>query len=94
MRSRFTAFATGDLGHLERTWAPESRPPQIRIDPGRRWTRLDVVSVIDGRELAASGVVEFRAHYEVDGVAGELHERSNFRREHGRWVYVDGVVGD
>jgi SEC-C motif-containing protein len=93
MRSRFTAFAVGDLDHLERSWAPETRPARIRLDPTRRWTRLEVLSLFDGRELAANGVVEFRAHYEVDGIAGEIHERSNFRRDHGRWVYVDGDTG-
>jgi SEC-C motif-containing protein len=98
MRSRFTAFAVGDVDHLERSWAPETRPSQIRVDATRRWTRLEILSVVEGRELAATGVVEFRAQYEVDGVAGHLHERSNFRREHGRWVYVagavDGAAGD
>jgi SEC-C motif-containing protein len=90
MRSRFTAFAIADRDHLERSWALETRPVEIRLDPARRWTRLEVLSVVDGRELAATGVVEFRAHYEIAGVAGELHERSNFRRDHGHWVYVDG----
>ncbi|MEZ5246928.1 MAG: YchJ family metal-binding protein [Acidimicrobiales bacterium] len=98
MRSRFTAFAVGDVDHLERSWAPETRPSEIRVDPARRWTRLEILSVVDGRELAATGVVEFRAHYDVDGVTGRLHERSTFRREHGRWVYVagalDGAAGD
>ena len=90
MRSRFTAFAVGDLDHLERSWAPETRPGRIRLDPTRRWTRLEILSLVDGRELAATGVVEFRAYYDVGGMAGEIHERSNFRRDHGRWVYVGG----
>ena len=90
MRSRFTAFAVGDLDHLERSWAPETRPGKIRLDPTRRWTRLEILSLVEGRELAATGVVEFRAHYDVGGIAGEVHERSTFRRDHGRWVYVGG----
>lgn len=93
MRSRFTAFATGAADHLLRSWAAAVRPQEVRVDPDRRWTRLEILDVIDGRELAATGVVEFRAHYEVGGVPGMLRERSSFAREQGRWVYVDGVVG-
>ena len=92
MRSRYTAFVLGDVDHLGRSWAPETRPSRIRLDPARRWTRLDILSVVDGRELSASGVVEFRAHYDTGGLAGEVHERSNFRRDRGRWVYVDGTT--
>ena len=93
MRSRFTAFAVGDVDHLRRSWAPETRPAEIRVDPARRWTRLEILDAVDGKALAATGVVEFRAHYEDEGVPGELRERSTFRREAGRWVYVDGVSG-
>ena len=93
MRSRFTAFAVGDLDHLRRSWAPERCPSDLRVDAEQQWTRLEILEVVDGRELAATGVVEFRAHYEIDGVAGSLHERSTFRREHGRWVYVAGESG-
>ena len=93
VRSRYTAFPLGDGDHLRRSWAPETCPTRIRLDPARRWTGLEVLSVVDGRELATTGVVEFRAHYVVDGIPRTLHERSRFRRERGRWVYVDGTVG-
>lgn len=91
MRSRFTAFAQGDAEHLARTWAPETRPAEIRLAPTRRWTRLEVLDTKGGRALDATGEVEFRAHYDDGGRIGSLHERSTFRRERGRWVYVDGV---
>ena len=29
MRSRYTAFALGDAGHLWRTWHPRTRPPAV-----------------------------------------------------------------
>lgn len=94
MRSRFTAFALGDHEYLRRSWASGKRPPQVRTEPARRWTSLEIVELVDGRELASTGVVEFRAHYELDGVSGVVHERSNFARESGRWVYVDGTAGE
>lgn len=93
MRSRFTAFALGDAEYLVHSWVPETRPDRVTIDPDQQWTKLEIIDTVDGRELAATGVVEFRAHYERAGEPGSLHERSNFRRHQGRWVYVDGAVG-
>lgn len=91
MRSRFTAFARGDAAHLAATWATEQRPTTIRLDPDRRWTALEIVDTAAGRQLDATGVVEFRASY-VDGDGpGVVAERSRFAREAGRWVYVDAV---
>ena len=90
MRSRFTAFSLGDVAHLTVSWAPETRPADVSVDPAQRWTRLEVIDTIAGRQLDTEGVVEFRAHFERDGRAGIRAERSRFRREAGRWVYVDG----
>lgn len=91
MRSRFTAFATADIAHLTASWAPETRPPRVTVDPDQRWLRLEIVDTRNGRQLDAEGVVEFRAHFERNGTAGVRAERSRFRREAGRWVYVDSV---
>ena len=90
MRSRFTAFARGDRAYLAASWAPEVRPRSIHLDADREWVRLEIVDVADGGRLAASGVVEFRAYWRARGRDGVVHERSRFRREAGRWVYVDG----
>lgn len=90
MRSRFTAFSLGDVAHLERSWAPETRPANVTVDPDQRWVRLEVVDTVRGLQLDAEGVVEFRAHFERHGKAGIRAERSRFRREAGRWVYTDG----
>lgn len=90
MRSRFSAFSLGDVAHLERSWAPETRPANVTVDPDQRWVRLEVIDTVQGRQLDAEGVVEFRAHFERNGKAGIRAERSRFRREAGRWVYVDG----
>ena len=89
MRSRFTAFAVGDEGHLLRTWHIHERPTEVRFVPGQRWTRLEVLATVDGDLLDAEGAVEFRAHHERGGKAGVLHELSRFVRDDDhRWVYV------
>jgi SEC-C motif-containing protein len=93
MRSRYTAFATGDAAHLARTWHPRTRPAELDLDPGRRWTELRILARIAGGEDDADGIVAFEASW-VDGAErGTLRERSRFSRRGGRWLYVDGDVG-
>ncbi len=89
MRSRYTAFAIGDLAHLAATWHPGTRPARIDPSPGLRWTGLEV---IDAHTDGDRGVVEFRARWRERRDAGELHEHSRFVRQSGRWWYLDGDV--
>jgi SEC-C motif-containing protein len=92
MRSRYSAFAVRDVDYLGRTWHAATRPDDLELDPGVRWTRLDVLDVRGGGPFDTEGTVEFRAHHRVDGVPGSQREVSRFVREDGRWVYV-GPVG-
>ncbi|RKR07587.1 SEC-C motif-containing protein [Kushneria sinocarnis] len=105
MRSRYSAFALGGLGdYLLATWAPDApgRPPEDAAMLDRRtvdWTGLEI---LDSSVHGAQGMVEFRAHYlehdleheggTVEARPAVLHERAQFRRSQGRWLYVDGVI--
>jgi SEC-C motif-containing protein len=91
MRSRYAAFAVGDVDYLRRTWHPRTRPADLDLDPAVRWTRLDVLAVRAGGPFDTEGTVEFRAHHRLDAVPGSQHEVSRFVREDGRWLYVDAV---
>ena len=92
MRSRYAAFAIGDAAHLRRSWAPETRPRTIHLDPARTWTELEVREVSGGGVLDQEGVVAFVARYVDASGPGATAERSTFRRDAGgRWVYVDGA---
>ncbi|NEE14925.1 hypothetical protein G3M58_51730 [Streptomyces sp. SID7499] len=86
MRSRYCAFVQGDLGYLLRTWHPRTRPGRLELDPGMRWTGLEVLGTSAGSAFHTTGTVEFRASYR----GGSLHELSRFERVDGAWVYVDG----
>ena len=88
MRSRYAAYAVGDLDHVFRTWHPRTRPDDLAPTPGLTWTGLEIVDTVDGGPDDATGIVEFRASYELGGRAEVLHERSTFERRAGRWVYV------
>ena len=85
MRSRYAAYAVGDLDHVFRTWHPRTRPDDLSPDPGVTWTGLEIVDADEDR-------VEFVATFERGGRTGSMHEVSAFERRGGRWVYVDGVV--
>ena len=93
VRSRYSAFAVGDAAYLQATWDPATRPRSLELDPGVRWTGLEVLATTGGRVFDAEGTVTFRAHSRVGPVEHTQQERSRFRRADGRWVYVDGDVG-
>ncbi|GGY37738.1 YchJ family protein [Streptomyces omiyaensis] len=90
MRSRYSAFVVGDAAYLLRTWAPEARPATLDLDPGTRWTGLEIRATTDGTAFHQRGTVTFRAGYVQDGEPGVLDEHSRFVRHDGAWVYVDG----
>ena len=89
MRSRYTAYVRGAGSYVAETWADETRPADLAVDPsGEPFTCLEMLETAGGGPLDAEGAVEFAAHHP----GGVMRERSRFERRAGRWVYVDGVV--
>ncbi len=90
MRSRFSAFAVGDVDYLLATWHPSTRPRSLDLEAGVEWLRLEVLETHAGTPDDDSGEVEFAAHYwtTADRQRGLQRERSTFRREGGQWFYV------
>jgi len=91
MRSRYTAFAVGDVAYLLRSWHRSTRPPTLELDDDLVWRRLVVLGVEAGGPWDDEGVVEFVAQYTSGLARGRLHERSRFVRVDG-WQYVDGIA--
>lgn len=92
MRSRYTAYVLGLADYLRATWHPQTRPAELDLSEEApvRWLGLEIRR---HQPLTADeAVVEFVARYRVGGRGHRLHEISRFRREDGRWYYVDGVV--
>lgn len=89
MRSRYTAFAVGDVHHLARTWHPRTLPPDLGLDPGLAWVRLEVLDTSGGGPSDEAGTVHFRGHWTGPDGPGVLEEISLFGRRgrHRRWVY-------
>jgi SEC-C motif domain protein len=88
MRARYSAFALGQLDFLLATLHPASHQSdelaQLQISQSKtQWLKLHVLAATDCE-------VEFLAFFNQQGVLGQLHERSHFVFERGRWWYVDG----
>jgi SEC-C motif-containing protein len=90
MRSRYSAFAVGDVGYLLATWHARTRPPSLGLDPDVEWRRLEILGVTAGGAQDDEGTVEFIAHYwdAARRQRGQQHEDSAFVREDGQWFYV------
>jgi len=91
MRSRYSAYVLGEQTYLLDTWHPSTRPESIDTAAGPRWLRLEIRST-GGGPADDEGTVEFVAHYLEGEHHGRLHELSRFRREEGRWYYLDGTL--
>lgn len=97
MRSRYTAYAVGDVGHLMRTLHPDS--PHRKAD-AREWAdelraycalvRCDGLRVESASADGDSGRVRFFAKLSHEGRDMSFGEESRFERVGGRWLYVDG----
>lgn len=97
MRSRFSAFALGKLDHIERTFAKAKRqefnlPTSVESSGPVEWVGLKILNTGSGGREDDIGIVEFAALYKKDNRLRVHMERSNFCREDGEWVYVDGEV--
>jgi SEC-C motif-containing protein len=88
MRSRYSAFVVQDASYLLRSWSRGTRPASLRLDPGIRWTGLEIHGSTGGTAFHSEGTVEFTARFTAGGRPGEQHEKSDFVRENGAWVYV------
>jgi SEC-C motif-containing protein len=91
MRSRYTAFALGDVEHLRRSWHPSTCPRRIHLGE-RTWVGLDVLATTGGGLLDQRGTVEFVAHHHDADGRHALHEDSEFVRVDGRWTYLAPVT--
>lgn len=90
MRSRFTAYATGNIDYVCDT---EENPQRKTIENWAKSTqfkRLRVLSSEAGGKGDETGTVTFEADFETKGETGTHRETSQFRKQEGRWVFFRG----
>jgi SEC-C motif-containing protein len=97
MRSRYSAYVVGAADYIIDTHDPRTREMDRaeveRWSEKSEWLGLEIVSTEDGGPEDEHGIVEFRARF-FDRDTRVHHERSSFRREEGRWLYVNGTPPD
>ena len=94
MRSRYTAFALGNMEYLDKTCTTELRAesaaeaggPQAAAKP--QWLGLKILRTVGGGETDDTGQVEFVVQYKLNGQTLSRHELSDFRRIDGNWVFT------
>ena len=103
MRSRYSAYALGEVEYLLQT-QPSAVPlarrrRELAASIGQlRWQRLQILAVTAGGPHDLSGTVTFEAHYDAAGQRGVMRECSLFGREgnslEGGWLYVEALELD
>ena len=95
MRSRYTAFTQANIDYLMRSHSIKTRPVKERksIEKWAKsvvWMGLSILQAQTGEANDEIGYVEFKALYLENGQPQQIHEKSLFQRENGKWVYVSG----
>ena len=99
MRSRYAAYALGNLDYIEATCAGPAAIAFNRAEAdvsqlGTAWLGLEIIATSKGREQDSQGTVTFVARYRHNGAEGSQTETSRFRRVDGAWVYWDRDTPD
>lgn len=97
MRSRYTAFAKGELDHVEKSHHSSTRA-ELDMESVRSWATnsewlgLEIRETDKGLEKDTTGKVEFKCKFIFNGAEQTHHELSTFTKENGEWFFVDGVM--
>lgn len=97
MRSRYTAFAVGDMDYIYNTHH-ESTRGELDMDGVKSWALnsewlgLEIRETDKGSEKDNEGKVEFKCKFLFNGGEQTHHELSTFIKEDGKWYFVDGAL--
>lgn len=96
MRSRYTAYALGEIEYL-----PKTLPLLDRKNFDRRgakewskqgeWIGLEILKSEETHN-GTKGKVEFKAKFKIGEEELEHHEISRFEKQMGRWFLLDGKI--
>lgn len=93
MRSRYTAYALKNLQYIQDTMnGPASKgfdlTHALRVANDTHWRGLEVAPPTPPKENI--GWVVFIAHYQYQNEDFRIFEKSEFRKENGKWYYYSG----
>jgi SEC-C motif-containing protein len=97
MRSRYSAYARGEIGHLRSSLHPGKRSDFDEKSTrawaeSSKWHKLDIVETVAGGPEDTEGQVRFTATFSEGGVKREHSEQASFMREDGIWYFLEGKV--
>ncbi|WP_236545843.1 YchJ family protein [Tenacibaculum maritimum] len=93
MRSRYTAFALGNIEYLQKSHHSSTRPSKREKEEILQWTKtvqwlkLELLNTTQGDINSDKGTVEFKAFFIENGILDCIHENSVFYKENKHWVY-------
>ena len=97
MRSRYTAYVVKAIDYIVETCSKDEKD-KVDVKQTRNWSErsnwqgLKIISTEKGSPQDSEGIVEFEATYEMDGLKEVHHEKGRFKKQEGRWLYIDGDV--
>ena len=97
MRSRYSAYALGAIDYIYQSASARVRK-EFDAEGSRKWaesaewTGIEILGTEGGGGQDEKGVVEFIAHYKVRETSFNHHERAQFARLNGEWVFMDGKI--
>ena len=86
MRSRYSAFANGELDYVQKTHHPDTRS-ELDMEGVKSWALnsewlgLEILEKEAGAENDSEGKVEFRCRFHFNGSEQTHHELSTFRKK-------------
>jgi len=96
MRSRYVAYAKGNIDYVNATLAPEKRG-DVQTATAKQWAAasqfkgLKILAVEKGSPSDRTGTVEFTATFKQGSDTWDHHEISKFRKDaDGHWYFVEG----
>ena len=97
MRSRFSAFCTKNINYLIATRYQLKREEKEEeaienIFKNIQWLGLKILKTEKDTTNTNIKYVEFIAFYKSYNTYQQLHEKSQFIYENGKWYYFDGVL--
>jgi SEC-C motif-containing protein len=97
MRSRYTAYVKHAVDYIIATCVRRGKN-DIDLKSTRDWSErskwlgLKIIAAEKGGPADTEGTVEFEARYERDGLRETHHERAQFKKQNGEWLYDDGHI--
>ncbi|MDD2600892.1 MAG: YchJ family protein [Kiritimatiellae bacterium] len=97
MRSRYTAYAMGAVEFLYKTSSAKVKK-EFDADNSRKWaesakwTGIEILKESNGKADDTTGSVEFIAHYTVNETEFNHHEKADFEKINGEWLFMDGKI--